>query len=163
LTFPGVAGFDWDDSDDGSSSVEFRLQGAECPPRRGRSGGAHPVIHLCILLLHRDGVLFSLPSNTAVVGIGHTASNRQKSMVRARTYRRGGCGPFGPAPGAVWGSRLESKLSQIALQSVADKWLSRRRLVLEASFGAKAGKSCIPSERLTLNYALFRRVVSELW
>jgi hypothetical protein len=38
LTFPGVAGFDRDDSDGGSSSVEFRLQGAECPARRGRSG-----------------------------------------------------------------------------------------------------------------------------
>jgi len=47
----------------------FRFQRGQCSAGRGRTGGALLVIHLCVWLLHPDGVFLSIPSGAAVVGI----------------------------------------------------------------------------------------------
>ena len=46
-----------------------RFQRGQCSAGRGRTSGALLVIHLCVWLLHSDGVLFRVPSSAAVVGI----------------------------------------------------------------------------------------------
>ena len=42
--------------------VEFRFQRGQCPAWSERTSGALLVIHLCVWLLHPDGVLFRVPS-----------------------------------------------------------------------------------------------------
>jgi hypothetical protein len=63
LTFHGAAGFGRDDIDDGSLAMGVRFQHGQCPAGRGRTSGALLVIHLCVWLLHPDGVLFRVPSS----------------------------------------------------------------------------------------------------
>jgi len=57
----GIAGTDRDDSDHGSFSVDVRLQLPQCPAGLGSCGHAVLVVHLCICLPQRDGVLFRVP------------------------------------------------------------------------------------------------------
>ena len=44
-----------------------RFQRGRCPARSGRTSGALLVIHLCVWLLHRDGVLFRVQSSAEVM------------------------------------------------------------------------------------------------
>ena len=44
-----------------------RFQRGQCSAGRGRTRGSLRVIHLCVWLLHRDGVLFRVPSCAEVV------------------------------------------------------------------------------------------------
>jgi len=57
----GIAGTDRDDSDDGSLSVDVRLQLPQSPAGSGSCGNSVLVVHLCVWLLQRDGVLFRVP------------------------------------------------------------------------------------------------------
>jgi hypothetical protein len=57
----GIAGFDRDNIDDGSFGVHVRPHLPQCPAGLGTCGDAVPVIHLCVWLLQRDGVLFRVP------------------------------------------------------------------------------------------------------
>ncbi len=62
----GVAGFGRDDSDDGSSGVEFRVQLAQSAAGLDSRGLGVLVVHLRIWLPYRNGVLLRVPSRAAV-------------------------------------------------------------------------------------------------
>ncbi len=62
-----VAGFDRDDSDDGSFAVDVRLHLPQCLAERGSFGHAVLVLYLCVWLLQRHGVLLRVPQNAEVV------------------------------------------------------------------------------------------------
>ena len=113
----GAARFDRDDIDDGSFGMGVRFQPGQCPAGRGRASGALLVIHLCVWLLHPDGVLFRVPSSAKVVGIlagtalTITATRRrleqpqwflevqlQTSIFRPQWWLLGSAPGFPPAP-----------------------------------------------------------------
>lgn len=63
----GIAGFDRNNPDDGSSRVGFCLHRPQCPPGSNSCGHAVPLIHLCVRLLQCNGVLFRVPPGAVVV------------------------------------------------------------------------------------------------
>jgi hypothetical protein len=57
----GIASSDRNNIDDGSFGVDVRPHLPQCPAGLGTCGDPVPVIHLCVWLLQRDGVLFRVP------------------------------------------------------------------------------------------------------
>src|ERR1700677_995502 len=122
LTFYGAASTDRDDSDDGSSGVDFRLECDLCTAGCGGPGRALRLIPPCVWLFQSGGVLFRVPPSAAVVVIwarraallgssqylfypfagirlpgGMGSGGRLSSPMVSR-----GCGVYWPVSWAIW-------------------------------------------------------------
>ena len=61
-----IAGTDRNDSGNRSSSVDVRQYCPQCPAWVGSSDNAVPVVHLCVCLPQRGGVLLRVPAGAVV-------------------------------------------------------------------------------------------------
>src|ERR1022692_1684646 len=82
-----IAGADRNDSDDGSFSVDIRLQLPQCPAGLGSCGNAVLITHLCIWLLQCGCVFLRVPPGAVVVIAAYSSPLR---LASSPEYRR--CG-----------------------------------------------------------------------